>query len=761
MAKQAGNTGKKNNNKTPKKSGIVWIKWVWIIVLSPVVGLFLLILLMSLGLFGKLPTIEDLANPRSNLASEIISSDQEVLGKFYIENRSNVDFNELSPQLVDALVSTEDARFYEHAGIDLRALFRVLVKTVFVGDSDSGGGSTLTQQLAKNMFPREDLSKIEVVFRKMKEWIIATKLERNYTKEEILALYLNTVDFGNQAFGIKSASKIFFNTTPDKLKIEEAAVLVGVLKGPSYYNPVRNYERSLNRRNVVLSQMVKYKKLSDAAYDSLRVLPIDMSRFEAESHKGGSATYFREFLREQMSRWCKTHKKPNGSEYNLYKDGLKIYTTINSRMQLHAEEAVEEHLKVLQKQFFDHWKGKKNAPFYGITEAKAKLIIDQALKRSDRYKRLKKSGASEKEIQKAFDTKVEMKIFTWNGDSTVTMTPRDSIRYHKYILQTGVMSVEPQTGYVRAWVGGVNQKFFQYDHVYTGKRQVGSTFKPFVYAIAMQEGWSPCKEVPNIRTCIETPTGAWCPDNSSKEFEGAMVPLKMALAYSINRVSAYLVKEFGVEPVIQMVRRMGIKSSIDAVPSICLGTADLSVYEMVGAMSTFANKGVYIEPTWITRIEDKDGNILEDFIPKSEEAMSEQTAFLVLELMKGVVEGGTATRLRGRYQLNNPIAGKTGTTQNNSDGWFMGLTPELVTGVWVGCEDRAAHFRSTALGQGANMALPIWGLYMQKVYADKKLRVSKSDFHQPAQLDVQIDCSKKQQEEELKKPGSPVNFDNF
>jgi penicillin-binding protein 1A len=323
------------------------------------------------------------------------------------------------------------------------------------------------------------------------------------------------------------------------------------------------------------------------------------------------------------------------------------------------------------------------------------------------------------------------------------------------------MSVEPQTGYVRAWVGGVNQKFFQYDHVYTGKRQVGSTFKPFVYAIAMQEGWSPCKEVPNIRTCIETPTGAWCPDNSSKEFEGAMVPLKMALAYSINRVSAYLVKEFGVEPVIQMVRRMGIKSSIDAVPSICLGTADLSVYEMVGAMSTFANKGVYIEPTWITRIEDKDGNILEDFIPKSEEAMSEQTAFLVLELMKGVVEGGTATRLRGRYQLNNPIAGKTGTTQNNSDGWFMGLTPELVTGVWVGCEDRAAHFRSTALGQGANMALPIWGLYMQKVYADKKLRVSKSDFHQPAQLDVQIDCSKKQQEEELKKPGSPVNFDNF
>jgi penicillin-binding protein 1A len=411
MVKQAGNTGKKSTSKKAGKPGISWIKWVWIVVLSPVVGLFLLILLMSVGLFGKLPTIEDLANPRSNLASEIISSDQEVLGKFYIENRSNVDYNELSPKLVDALISTEDARFHEHAGIDLRALFRVLIKTIFVGDSDSGGGSTLTQQLAKNMFPREDLSKIEVIFRKLKEWIIATKLERNYTKEEILALYLNTVDFGNQAFGIKSASKIFFNTSPDKLKAEEAALLVGVLKGPSFYNPVRNYERSLNRRNVVLSQMVKYNTLTEAAYDSLKVLPIDLSQFEAESHNSGSATYFREFLRELMMRWCKNHKKPDGSEYNLYKDGLKIYTTINSRMQMHAEAAVTEHLRVLQKQFFDHWKGKKNAPFYGITEAKADLIIEQAIKRSDRYRRLKKEGASEKEIQKSFNTKKKVSSF--------------------------------------------------------------------------------------------------------------------------------------------------------------------------------------------------------------------------------------------------------------------------------------------------------------------------------------------------------------
>ncbi|MEX1189034.1 MAG: transglycosylase domain-containing protein [Bacteroidia bacterium] len=756
-------TKKSANSASKKNTGgkISWIKWVWILILSPVLCLFLIVLLTSLGVFGSLPTIEDLANPRSNLASQIISSDQEVLGKFYIENRTNVNYQQLSPKLVDALVSTEDARFHDHAGIDLRALFRVLVRTVLGGDSDSGGGSTITQQLAKNMFPREDLSKIEVVFRKIKEWIIATKLERNYTKEEILALYLNTVDFGYQAFGIKSASQIFFDTSPDLLKVEEAAVLVGVLKGPSFYNPVRNYDRSLNRRNVVLNQMLKYDRLSQEEYDSLKVLPIDLSKFKAESHNSGNATYFREFLREKMTQWCKDHKKPDGSTYNLYKDGLKIYTTINSRMQTYAEEAVEEHLKLLQKQFFDHWKNKKNAPFYGITEAKADLIINQALKRSERYRKLKKAGASEKEIEKSFNTKVEMKVFTWNGDSTVTMTPRDSIRYNKYILQTGVMSVEPQSGYIRAWVGGINQRYFQYDHVYSGKRQVGSTFKPFVYAIAMQEGWSPCKEVPNIPICIETPSGPWCPSNSSKENDGELMPLKKALAYSVNRVSAYLIKQFGVQPVLQMVKRMGIQSHIDAVPSICLGTADLSVYEMVGAMSTFANKGVFIEPTWITRIEDKNGNVIEEFIPKSEEAMSEQTAYLVIELMKGVVEGGTATRLRGRYKLTNPIAGKTGTTQNNSDGWFMGITPELVTGVWVGCEDRAAHFRSTALGQGANMALPIWGLYMQKVYADRKLNVSKSDFERPAELNVEIDCSKKSIEEQLSSPGNNENFDNL
>jgi len=731
------------SKKAPLQKPVV--KWAWFIFALPVAFLYLIVLLTSLGVFGRLPSFEELENPRSNLASEVISADQQILGKYYIENRSNVHFKELSVNLTNALVATEDARFYKHSGVDLRALFRVLVRTVLGGNADSGGGSTISQQLAKNLFPREKLSKPEIILRKIKEWIIAIKLERNYTKDEIIAMYLNTVDFGNQAFGIKSASKVFFNKTPDSLLVEEAAMLIGVLKGPSFYNPARNYERAQLRRNVVLNQMVKYGKLEKQMYDSLKVLPIDLSQFRTENHNTGSATYFREFLREKLVQWCANHKKPDGSNFNLYKDGLKIYTTINSRMQMHAEAAVEQHLKKLQRDFFAHWKGHKTAPFAGITPAKIDVILKQAMRRSDRYRRMKDGGASDAEIEKAFKTPIKMKIFTWNGDSAVTMSPMDSIRYNKYILRTGLMAVEPQTGYIRAWVGGINHSYFKYDHVYAGKRQVGSTFKPFVYAVAMQEGLSPCTMVPNTPICIQTPSGPWCPDNSSKAYEGALVPLKAALANSINRVSAYLINRYKPETVIKLVRMLGIRSNIDPVPSICLGTADISVYEMTGANAAFANEGRYIEPAWITRIEDKNGNILEDFMPRSTEAMDEQTAFLVLELMKGVVEGGTASRLRGTYKLTNPIAGKTGTTQNNSDGWFMGLTPELVTGVWVGCEDRAAHFRSTALGQGANTALPIWGLFMQKVYEDKKIALSKDNFKVPASLSVEINCDKFQQ----------------
>lgn len=746
----------RKKTKKPTENFRKYIKWVWILVAGPVVFLFLIVGCTALGLFGSLPTFEELENPKSNLASEIIAADQKIIGKFFVQNRSNVHYEEISPTVINALVATEDARFNSHSGVDLRALFRVIFKTMLGLDSDAGGGSTLTQQLAKNLFPREKQNKLQIVIRKIKEWVIAVKLERNYTKNEILAMYLNTVEYGNQAFGIKSASKIFFNTTPDLLKQEEAAVLVGVLKGPTLYNPFRNYENSINRRNTVLGQMYKYKYLNKEQFDSLKVLPIDLTQFQPEDHNSGLATYFREFLRDQLTDWCRNHEKPDGTKYNLYKDGLKIYTTINSRMQAYAEQAVKEHLTDLQKQFFVHWKGYKNAPFAYIQQDKIDQIMMQSIKRSDRYRVMKKEGMSEKEIMAELKKPVKMKIYTWRGDSTLTMSPIDSIRYHKYFLQTGVMAMEPQTGYIRAWVGGINHQYFKFDHVYASKRQVGSTFKPIVYAVAMQNGMSPCTQVPNVPICIQTPSGPWCPDNSSKDYEGSMVSLKAALASSINRVSAYLINRYGVESVVSLAKKLGITEKIPAVPSISLGTTDLSVYEMVGAMSAFVNEGVHITPQWITRIEDKNGNVIEEFLPKMEEALDEQTAFLVVELMKGVVEGGTATRLRGRYGLTNPIAGKTGTTQNNSDGWFMGLTPELVTGVWVGCEDRAAHFRTTALGQGANMALPIWGLFMKKVYDDKTLKVSKGNFKRPEKLNVEIDCSKFQQDIKTNE-----NFENF
>jgi len=747
----------KTKKKTAKTTESSYLKWVYTVVLTPFLIAFLVILLTALGIFGALPTTIELENPKSNIASEVLSSDQKVLGKFYIQNRTNARFDELSPNLVNALIATEDARFFKHSGVDVIALGRVIIKTILGGDAGSGGGSTVSQQLAKNLFPREKLNKLQIAFRKIKEWIIAVRLERNYTKEEIIAMYFNTVDFVNQAVGIRSASSIYFNTTPDSLKLEEAATIVGMLQNPSMYNPKRFTEKAELRRNVVLSQMEKYGYISKEVRDSVKQIPLDMSKYKGEDHNTGLAPYFREHIRDELSKWCAKHEKADGTKYNLYKDGLKIYTTINSRMQAHAEAAVNEHMKELQKEFFAHWKGRKDAPFAFIDAAKIESILKQSMKRSDRYRSLKAAGFNEKEIEKDFKTPVEMTVFTWNGDSTLTMSPWDSIRYYKHFLRTGLMSIEPQTGFVKAWVGGINHQYFKYDQVYTGKRQVGSTFKPFVYAIAMREGLSPCTEVPTVSICIETPSGPWCPENSSKAYENAMVPLKAALANSINKVSALLIKTYGVKPVIDLVKKMGVTSQLDAVPSISLGSADISLFEMVGANATFVNKGIYIQPTYITRIEDKNGNVLEEFIPKSEEALDEQTAFLTIELMKGVVEGGTAARLRGRYKLTNPIAGKTGTTQNNSDGWFMGLTPDLVTGVWVGCEDRSAHFRTTALGQGANTALPIWGLYMQKVYADKKIKISTGDFEKPDKLTVEINCEKFNQE----KKSNNVNFESF
>jgi penicillin-binding protein 1A len=730
-----------------KKKVSYWkyIKWIWLVSFTPLFILGFLIILVYFGAFGRLPSFEELENPRSVFASEVYTADQKLLGKYFIENRSNVKYEQLSPNLVNALISTEDERFFEHSGVDLEALVRVLFRTVISGDKGGGGGSTITQQLAKNLYQRDSIaskSKSGLAVSKVKEWITAVKLEKSYTKEEIIALYFNTVDFSSNAFGIRSAANTYFGTTPDSLNIQEAAMLVGMLKAPTSYNPKIHPDASLTRRNTVLYQMKRNKYITQAQFDSLKTLPIVL-KYSVESQNSGMAPYFREYLRDDLEKWCKENKKPDGTTYNLYKDGLKIYTTVNSKMQSYAEQAVKEHLKKLQKDFFAHWKGFKNAPYDDLDDKQINVILRSAMLSSDRYRSMKRAGVNEKDIERAFKKPVKMKIFTWNGDSTVTMSPWDSIRYHKSFLQTGFMAMEPQTGYVRAWVGGINHYYFKYDHVKVSKRQVGSTFKPFVYGVAMQSGLSPCYMAPNVTISVPDGDKVWVPSNSSKYKEGQMMTLKDALAHSVNKVSAFLIMKFGVSKVIEFARKVGISSYLPHYPSLCLGTADLSVFEMVGANSTFANKGTWTEPIYITRIEDKYGNVLAEFKPKKNEAMSEETAFLILSLMKGVVEEGTGGRLRSIYKIPYPVAGKTGTTQNNSDGWFMGITPDLVSGVWVGCEDRAAHFRTTDLGQGASMALPIWALFMKKVYADPSIKISKGDFERPkGEMTIETDCGK-------------------
>ncbi len=744
MSKQV--TKKKEPNKNKSVNRILRIAWI-----SFFSGIFLLIFLfyaISAGWLGFMPSFEELENPKSNLASEIYSADQVLLGKYFIENRSNVHFDELSPNVVQALVATEDARFYEHSGIDLRALLRV-AKGVLLRQH-AGGGSTITQQLAKNLFPRGKVSKLGVVFQKLKEWVIATKLEYNYTKDEILAMYLNTVTFGSNSYGIKTAAKTYFGKLPSALNRQEASMLIGMLRAPSYYNPIRNHKRALKRREVVLAQQLKYKFITKDEYDSIRVLPLDMSHYRRIDHKDGLAAYFREYLRLYMKKWCSTHTKTDGSNYNLYRDGLKIYTTINSKMQRYAEEAVKEHLgNDLQPAFFKHWKNKKrypNAPFYRVSKKERQRIINSAIKRSPRYYWMNVRHIPQDSILKTFNEPVRMRVFSWKGDKDTIMTPMDSILYYKYFLQTGVLAVEPNTGYMRAYVGGIDYHYFQYDHVMVGKRQVGSTFKPFVYASAMQElGYTPCTKVPNIPVTFTMPKGQpdYTPKNADKDREGEMVTLRWALANSVNYISAFLIKRVKPAKVIELARKMGVTSPIDPVPAICLGTPSLSVYEMTGATDTYANKGIYQKPIFLTRIEDKNGNTIETFKSKATDALDARTAYLMLSLMKGVVTSGTGIRLKYKYKFKNPIAGKTGTTDNNSDGWFMGLTPDLVTGIWVGAEDRSVHFRSTHLGQGANMALPIWALFMKKVYADSTLNISQGDFEMPASLKgVDLDCEK-------------------
>lgn len=728
-----------------------YIKWFWGIVLGGFASVLLLFFLASIGVFGTLPTFEELENPQTNLATEVISADGKTIGKYATENRTPIKYKELPKNIVQALVATEDERFYEHSGIDFRGTARAILKP------GSGGASTITQQLAKNLFTKRASSNIfKRVLQKAKEWIVAIKLERQYTKQEIIAMYLNTQDFIFNAVGIRSAARIYFGKEAKDLDIQESAILVAMLKNPRQYNPNRSIskKKSLRRRNVVFAQMAKNNFITNQEKDSLQKLPLKI-KFTPESHSDGYATYFRTYLQKYLRKWVRENPKPNGEQYNIFEDGLKIYVTIDSRMQMYAEQAVEEHMSNLQSYFFKEQARNKTAPFYDIEKKQIDNIFQRAKINSTRYKRLKIAGKSEKEIDKIFKTKTEMSVFSWKGNKDTVMSPYDSIRYYKHFLRSGLLSIEPQSGHIKAWVGGINNKHFKYDAVAQQKRQVGSTFKPFVYATAINQlKMSPCDTYPNTPYTI--PKGKygiqeeWTPKNSNNKY-GGMLNLKDGLAGSVNTMSARLVDKVSPINVVRLAKSAGIQSDIQANPSIALGAVDLSLLEMVGAYATFANKGLRVEPMILTRIEDKNGTVLQEFIPKTKEVLSEESAYVVLDLLKGVTESGSGVRLRlpwkkpdyitgHPYKFTNPIAGKTGTTQNQSDGWFMGIVPNLATGVWTGGEDRATHFAGIAKGQGATMSLPTWALFMQKCYADKSLTISQEDFEKPEVLTINLDC---------------------
>ncbi|MDC8005023.1 transglycosylase domain-containing protein [Aureisphaera galaxeae] len=754
MAKQASKKSvAKKKGPTPVRKHI---KTFWMIFGSGVLLFFLLFLLVSWGIFGRLPDETSLENPEKDLATQIISEDGEVIGKFFKENRTPVQYEDLPEHLVNALIATEDVRFYDHAGIDGKGTVRAVA---FLGTR--GGASTITQQLAKQFFTgRVAKNIVERIVQKSQEWIIATRLERRYTKEEIITMYFNTYDFLNLAIGIESAANIYFNKAPQDLNVEESAMLVGMFKNSSLYNPRRNPEGVTNRRNVVLSQMAKYNYISENAKDSLQQLPLNV-KFTPQDHDEGIGTYVREHIRRYMKQWAKENPKADGSLYDINSDGLKVYTTINANMQKYAEEAVDAHMRRLQKEFDKQNQKNKTAPFRDITKDEINTIMNAAMRRTDRWKEMEAQGKGEDEIIASFSKKTRMNIFSWKGDIDTLMTPMDSIRYYKNFFRASVLSMTPQTGEIKAWVGGINYKHFKYDMVKTGRRQIGSTFKPFVYATAIdQMHMSPCDTLPNTPYTI--PAGKhgnmkdWSPKNSDGNY-GGMMSLKRALASSVNTITARLIDRTGPSPIIDLVGKMGVDTKdVPEVPSIALGTPDITLYEMVGAYSTFANEGVYVEPILVQRIEDKNGTILFQNIPKTKDVISKETAYVTVNLMQGVTQGGSGSRLRHSfakarsdyksvitgypYEFTNPIAGKTGTTQNNSDGWFMGMVPNLATGVWVGGEDRATHFGATRYGQGAAMALPIWGVYMKKCYADETLDVSTSSFKKPQKISIETDC---------------------
>lgn len=745
-----------------------FLAWFWGLFIGGLLVIWFVMWLITRGVLGYLPPLEELQNPKNNFASEIISSDMQSLGRYYrYENRIGVQYTDLSPNIINALIATEDARFYQHTGVDFKSLFRAILKL-----GRAGGGSTLTQQLAKQLWSPRANNIFERAMQKPIEWIIATKLERLYSKDEILLMYLNQFDFLYNAVGIQSASQVYFSTTPAKLKMEEAAMLVGMCKNPSLYNPVRHPERATRRRNTVLSQMEKYHYIDEATRDSVMALPLEL-HYRSVDHKQGTAPYFREYLRVvltakepreseyaewnkqqyELDKWqwennplygfCEKNKKPDGTHYDIYQDGLKIYTTIDSRMQRYAEEAVSEHMQAQQKAFFRELKRKKNAPFSKqLTQEEVDGIMNRSMRQTDRYRIMKRAGYSHDSIMAAFMTPREMQVFTYDGIIDTVMSPYDSIKWQKSFLRCGFMSMDPHSGHVKAYVGGPNFSYFQYDMTTKGRRQVGSTVKPYLYTLAMDEGMWPCETWVYDSVVFILPDGTrYVPRDTHDKYQGDTVTLTWGLKESSNWMSAYLMSLFTPEQLVKMMRSFGIQGQLDPVVSLCLGPCEVTVAEMVDAYTAFANKGIRTEPLYVTRIEDANGNVIGSFTPRTHEIISETTAYKMIYMLRQVIDHGTGVRMRYRYGISAPMGGKTGTTNNNSDGWFMCFTPSLVSGTWVGGEDRAIHFDNMAEGQGASMALPICALYVQKVLADQELGYNPEEqFDVPAWFDPNEGC---------------------
>lgn len=746
-----------------------FLVWFWGLFIAGLATAFVVIWLITEGVLGYLPPLEELQNPKNSFASEVISADMQSLGRYYrYENRVGVEYTDLSPDLIHALVATEDVRFYEHTGVDFKSMFRAIIKL-----GRAGGGSTLTQQLAKQLWSPHANNIIERAMQKPIEWVIATKLERLYSKDEILLMYLNQFDFLYNAVGIQSAAQVYFSTTPMDLKKEEAAMLVGMCKNPSLYNPVRHPVRATERRNTVLSQMAKYGYLDEAERDSLAALPLEL-HYRSVDHKQGLASYFREFLRGvltakkpveddypswaqqqyKLDKWawdnnplygfCEKNKKADGSTYDIYQDGLRIYTTIDSKMQRYAEEAVSEHMQEQQKAFDKELKRKRNAPFsWSLKQSEIDGIMNRSMKQTDRYRNMKNAGYTAEEIEKEFMNPREMQVFTYDrGMIDTILSPYDSIKWQKSFLRCGFMSMDPRTGHVKAYVGGPNFAHFQYDMVTKGRRQIGSTVKPFLYTLAMDEGMWPCDKAVNEPITLVDATGKeWTPRDGHTKNRGDTVTLTWGLKNSSNWISAYLMSLFTPEQLVRMMRSFGIQGDIVPVVSLCLGPCEVSLEEMVNAYSTFPNKGIRTEPLYVTRIEDSNGNIIGSFTPRTHEIIGETTSYKMLYMMRAVMDQGTGVRVRYKYNVNAPMGGKTGTTQNNSDGWFMCYTPSLVNGAWVGGEDRAVHFDNMAEGQGAAMALPICALYMQKIFADPDLGYDPNEqFDVPKEFNPNAGC---------------------